>query len=273
MAACQPFLSGAISKTVNMPQESTVEDIEAAYLMSYQKGIKAVAIYRDGSKSTQPLNTEKKSPILPDSISDTPAEIRVTSSSLPSRDRMADKAVSDTYRPTLGGQRFYLHVGLSDSGKPLEVFVRGLKMGGSTLALIDAWCIAVSCALQYGMPLSEVVDKFTFLKFEPAGGVQHHSSIRMCSSIIDLIARILGYEYLGMKDLGHVDLEETPNLYPIKEEAESARLPSEAQIMRNTLSAAGKAHNAPLCDNCGHLTQPNGKCHRCPNCGHSMGCS
>ena len=273
MAACQPFLSGAISKTVNMPQESTVEDIEAAYLMSYQKGIKAVAIYRDGSKSTQPLNTEKKSPILPDSISDTPAEIRVTSSSLPSRDRMADKAVSDTYRPTLGGQRFYLHVGLSDSGKPLEVFVRGLKMGGSTLALIDAWCIAVSCALQYGMPLSEVVDKFTFLKFEPAGGVQHHSSIRMCSSIIDLIARILGYEYLGMKDLGHVDLEETPNLYPMKEEAESARLASETQVVRNILSAAGKAHNAPLCDNCGHLTQPNGKCYRCPNCGHSMGCS
>ena len=410
MEAVQPFLSGAISKTVNMPEESSVEDIERAYLAAYQKGLKAVAIYRNNSKGNQPLNTTKE-PItidkvgflqgmdmgvpggdktvltvgevyetptgrwvqplqvfglnremgmiemgaVPDSTPDpaiqnqlygvtlesvrqyaldyspryikemdqgtldaleippftehlreffaplgiTKPMIKVLGISTsaqglmehllgikpkeeakaPTRHKMKDKAKCDIYRPMIGGQRFYIHVGLDDSGKPLEVFLRGLKMGGATLALLDAWCVAISCALQYGMPLSEVVDKFTFLKFEPAGGVQHHSSIKMCSSVIDLIARILGYEYLGMKDLGHVEEESTILASAFKETVapSPALMEHDAAVQRAKetvkLSNPILNHDAPLCDVCGHITQPNGKCHRCPNCGHSMGCS
>ena len=263
MAATQPFLSGAISKTVNLPNSATVEDIEDIYMKGAELGLKAVALYRDGCKTSQPLTTEKKEEKAAEPLP-TNAN-RVLKVGTGSRERMENRAKADRYKVIVGGQKLYIHVGLSPDGKPLEVFVRGMKMGGALVALVDSFCIAVSFALQYGAPLSELVDAFTYIRFEPSGVVEGHDGphqIKLASSIIDFIFRLLGVEYLGMSEMAHLHAEKEED-----EELPMAVGMDTPQKVRSIFS------DAPFCSNCGFLTTRNGSCYRCARCGNSEGCS
>jgi ribonucleoside-diphosphate reductase alpha chain len=244
MAAVQPFLSGAISKTVNLPEETSVQEIEMIHLMAWKLGLKSVAVYRDGSKASQPLQTAG-------------AEIKVGGV----RRELPAKRNGVTTEATIGGERIYLRTGEYGDGSLGEIFL-DLKGGGQdTKAILQCFAIAVSLGLQYGVPLKEFVDRFTFTKFEPAGPVQGDPHIKMATSLIDYVFRTLGIEYLGRTDLAHVSA-------PAKRERRMELTGDAIDEQLGTLSG-----DAPTCDSCGHTTVRNGSGFRCLHCGNSMGCS
>jgi ribonucleoside-diphosphate reductase alpha chain len=230
MAASQPFISGAISKTINMPNDATVEDCKSAYLLSWKLALKANALYRDGSKLSQPLNSQlisddDEEEDGQDSISafmDKPMAARTAALSekvverlverivvMREREKMPDRRKGYTQKAVVGGHKVYLRTGEYDDGRIGEIFIDMHKEGAALRSFINNFAIAVSLGLQYGVPLEEYVDAFTFTRFEPAGPVQGNDSIKYATSILDYVFRELAVSYMGRFDLAHVDPSES----------------------------------------------------------------
>ncbi|MGB6537337.1 MAG: vitamin B12-dependent ribonucleotide reductase, partial [Xanthobacteraceae bacterium] len=223
LAAAQPFISGAISKTINMPNEATVEDCKQAYLLSWRLGLKANALYRDGSKLSQPLQSQLiAEPGEDDDAIETflekPAAARAAGLAekivekvverivvMRERERMPDRRKGYTQKAVVGGHKVYLRTGEYDDGRLGEIFIDMHKEGAALRSLLNNFAIAVSLGLQYGVPLDEYVDAFTFTRFEPSGPVQGNDSIKYATSIIDYVFRELAVSYLERFDLAHVD--------------------------------------------------------------------
>jgi ribonucleoside-diphosphate reductase alpha chain len=221
MAAAQPFISGAISKTINMPNDATVEDCKAAYLLSWKLALKANALYRDGSKLSQPLQSQLISDEEEDGIEafiERPMAARVSTLAekvvekvverivvMRERERMPDRRKGYTQKAVVGGHKVYLRTGEYDDGRLGEIFIDMHKEGAALRSLLNNFAIAVSLGLQYGVPLDEYVDAFTFTRFEPSGPVQGNDSIKYATSILDYVFRELAVSYLERFDLAHVD--------------------------------------------------------------------
>jgi ribonucleoside-diphosphate reductase alpha chain len=287
MATVQPFISGAISKTINMPHSATIKDIKNAYLLSWQKMLKAVAIYRDGSKLSQPLTSlAPGEDILADSLLNMmrrgiasemeqplsqPKLLRKKRKPLPSR------RGGYTQKAKIGGHSLFLRTGEYADGTLGEIFLDMHKEGAAFRSLLNSFAIAVSLGLQYGVPLEEFVDAFTFSRFEPNGIVTGHDNIKMATSVIDFIFRDLAFSYLQRFDLVQVkpdDLVATNTMgkkQPSTEEAvqeEDGISVSEAQIARH------RGYEGDPCPECGHFTLVrNGTCLKCETCGGTTGCS
>jgi len=230
MASCQPFISGAISKTINMPNDATVEDVKQAYLLSWRLGLKANAIYRDGSKLSQPLSSVAAAdlfaavegePMRPSAVAEKVAELYAQSPTqqtvqiaeklvvryLAKRRRLPDRRKGYTQKAQVGGHKVFLRTGEYDDGSLGEIFVDMHKEGAAFRSLMNSFAIAVSIGLQHGVPLEKFVDQFLFSRFEPNGMVKGNQRIKMCTSIIDYIFRELAINYLGRNDLAHIDPE------------------------------------------------------------------
>ena len=223
MAAAQPFISGAISKTINMPNEATVEDCKAAYLLSWKLALKANALYRDGSKLSQPLQSqliadEDDEDDVIEAFIEKPAAARASALAekvvekmvermviMRERERMPDRRKGYTQKAVVGGHKVYLRTGEYDDGRLGEIFIDMHKEGAALRSLLNNFAIAVSLGLQYGVPLEEYVDAFTFTRFEPSGPVQGNDSIKYATSILDYVFRELAVSYLERFDLAHVD--------------------------------------------------------------------
>jgi len=266
MAAVQPFLSGAISKTVNMPGEATVEDVERVYLEAWRLGLKAVAIYRDGCKRTQPLNTARSESEAPSSV--TPHGEAVESSDArgpmrPVRRRLPDTRTSITHKFSIGGHEGYVTVGLYEDGAPGEIFIVMAKEGSVVSGLVDSFATAISLALQYGVPLKVLIDKFTNVHFEPSG-ITTNPEIRFARSITDYV-----FQWMALRFL--------PD-HPVVAERRVHNNASPAAAGANA-SEAGPSMNlqlltdSPSCPDCGSLMVRNASCYRCHNCGTTNGCS
>jgi len=305
MGAAQPFLSGAISKTVNVPNEATVEDIKQIYLESWKLGIKAVALYRDGCKLSQPLSSSKKKEAKTETAVAAVAA-PVTTTAQPQRRRMPRKRDGFTIEAKVAGHKVYLRTGEYEDGSLGEIFVDMHKEGAAFRSMLNCLAISVSLGLQHGVPLEEFVDVFTFTRFEPQGMVDH-PNIKSATSIVDFIFRVLGMEYLGRTDFVHVKPEElvttaapaaainTPvSSTTTAEAAAIMKAEDDAQTNifsqendRRTTKSLGVSTgasilskhlqdmmgDAPFCNQCGHTTVRNGACYKCLNCGNSMGCS
>ena len=227
MAASQPFISGAISKTINMPNDATVEDCKSAYLLSWKLALKANALYRDGSKLSQPLNSqliadEDDEDDAVESFYDKPMAARAAQVSekvveklverivvMREREKMPDRRKGYTQKAVVGGHKVYLRTGEYDDGRIGEIFIDMHKEGAALRSFINNFAIAVSLGLQYGVPLEEYVDAFTFTRFEPAGPVQGNDSIKYATSILDYVFRELAVSYMSRFDLAHVDPSES----------------------------------------------------------------
>jgi ribonucleoside-diphosphate reductase alpha chain len=264
MASVQPFLSGAISKTINMPREATVEEIMQAYADGWRMGLKAVAIYRDGSKRTQPLSTSRES-------GDRKAE-GAAGVSVPRvlRKRMPATRKSITHKFEVAGHEGYLTVGLYEDGRPGELFITMAKEGSTVGGIMDAFGTAISLCLQYGVPLRELIRKFSHSRFEPSGFTKN-PDIPMAKSLVDYIFRWMELTFpegVASSAVGAAAAAAAP--------PRSATAPTPAPT-----PAEGRLHDqfkyinedAPVCDVCGAITTRNGACYRCNVCGNSMGCS
>jgi ribonucleoside-diphosphate reductase alpha chain len=313
MSAAQPFISGAISKTVNLPQECTVEEIRDAYVQAWRMGLKCVAIYRDGSKRSQPLNTRKtrdgtdrletaSANELEDRVLQLQAEVQrlETETGQPLRRRLPDTRSSITHKFDIAGHEGYLTVGLFENGLPGELFITMSKEGSTIGGLMDGIGTLTSMALQYGVPLEALVKKFAYQRFEPSGFTRN-AEIRNASSITDYVFRWLalqfvpGYREACSPNRNQPELPIPGLLDEVKKKVnrpvpELAISEDEAVATSNqTRPANGNgqsrpiaklsdtiAHfqlDAPMCPNCGHITVRNGACFKCLNCGESLGCS
>jgi ribonucleoside-diphosphate reductase alpha chain len=323
MGATQPFISGAISKTINLPHEATVEEIKDCYHLSWQLGIKACALYRDGSKLSQPLSnkSDKKKKEEPKETTAEAATSQIVDmgqltinelleevnkrvqaspdtqlkrelSRIVERKQLPSKRRGYTFKAKVGGQPMFVRTGEYGDGTLGEIFLDMAKEGATMRSLMNSFAIAVSVGLQYGVPLEEFVDKFTFTRFEPAGVVEH-PNIKSATSVLDFIFRLLAYEYLDRTDLVHVP--DADRLAPADEdntpqELSQVRVTAPAQKQKNVTPAPkavgvasqntsdikkmmGTSADAPACRNCGNITLRNGTCYMCPNCGTTTGCS
>jgi len=274
MAAAQKFISGAISKTVNLPQNVTVEEVEQIYLESWRLGLKACALYRDGSKLSQPLN----------STSDAKKADDDGAPQAPVRRRLPKKRSGITQEARVGGQKVYVRTGEYENGEIGEIFVDVAKEGASYRSIMNCFAIAVSLGLQYGVPLDEYVNVFTFTRFEPQGMVDH-PNIKQATSIVDYMFRLLALEYQDRHDLVHVKPEPkaAASVKPVAFVKEAVAAPKSEALAKGSLLKAeasaldeqlsGLMGDAPFCSTCGHITVRNGACYKCLNCGNSMGCS
>ena len=268
MAAVQPFVSGAISKTVNMPNESTVEDVEKAYIDGWRMQLKALAIYRDGSKRSQPLAT---------SMDKTTGE-KVRIVERPLRRKLPAERQALTHRFEVGGHEGYITVGLYEDGTPGEIFVKMAKEGSTVSGLTDSFAIAVSFALQYGVPLDFLVNKFAHMRFEPQGFTRN-PEIPIAKSIVDYIFRWLGSRFLSVEkqtEIGIIrrDAEETETPPPVEGSANAAQVLMSLGLDPITpTSTFQNQADAPSCSECGSLMVRSGACYKCHNCGATSGCS
>ncbi len=283
MAAAQPFISGAISKTVNMPHEATAEDIAGVYYEGWKLGLKAIAIYRDGSKRTQPLMTKKAD----DSEKQARAEIaRAVSAEKPQetvarpmRRKLPDERSAITHKFSIAGHEGYITIGMYPDGQPGEIFLTMSKEGSTISGLMDSFATAISLALQYGVPLQTLVDKFAHTRYEPSG-YTNNPEIRIAKSISDYIFRYLGTKFLnkvpdptqpalsnGHTDENghHGDHTDRPVLTLTTAEPENLAV-KEHETFQNQA-------DAPICTECGSLMVRNGACFKCLNCGSVFGCS
>ncbi|CUR60447.1 Vitamin B12-dependent ribonucleotide reductase [metagenome] len=316
MAACQPFLSGAISKTVNLPESATVEEIEDIYLQSWKLGLKATAIYRDNCKVGQPLSSGKgdnkgqsSNAAVPE-----PVETKVIEKVVyaPTRKRLPKSRLSRTTSFTVGGAEGYMTSGAHDDGQLGEVFLKLGKQGSTLAGVMDAFSIAVSIGLQYGVPLETYVSKFTNLRFEPAG-LTDDPDVRMSQSIMDYIFRRLALDYLPFESRAGLGIYsaserqrhlETGSYEPLEvSEAESLKSePITVELIEDLVAEAtevveateagvkaapqqvhtsaelmekitGTAVDSPLCFTCGTKMRPAGSCYVCEGCGSTSGCS
>lgn len=313
MAAAQSFISGAISKTINMPNEVTIEDIQESYMLSWELGVKANAIYRDGSKLSQALyssgsKSKTEESDAKDLHDDTTVQQKVEElmKTMLIRGQKRDLPIRRqglTIESTIQGQKIHLRTGEYSDGSLGEVFIDMYKEGASYRSLLNALAVAVSIGIQYGVPLEKFVDKFTFTRFEPSG-LTNHPNVKTCTSIIDFIFRVLGMEYLNRTDFVHVKPDEKSTQLSSNQEIQRAEqelitaknagtmetndklLPT---AMPTDIPAASISEHdsdsvmsdylknmmgdAPACTECGHITVRNGACYKCLNCGNSLGCS
>ena len=286
MAAVQPFISGAISKTINMPERATVEEIEQAYVEAWQLGLKAVAIYRDGCKKVQPLNTGKvaaatEAVALPEAVAARPVRRRLP----------ADRPAI-CHKFDVAGHEGYLHVGFFEDGTPGEIFIKMAKEGSTVSGLMDTAGVLTSMALQYGVPLEVLVSKFSHVRFEPSGFTKN-PEIPMAKSLIDYVFRFLGSRFLGSEQraaMGLVERGEEP-VKVVAPPALAAAAPA-SRTLRAEMPAVqpigfapgatgttqvpiafSPQADAPSCPDCGSLMVRNGACYKCFNCGATSGCS
>jgi ribonucleoside-diphosphate reductase alpha chain len=293
MAAVQPFLSGAISKTVNMPEEATVEDVANVYIEAWRLGLKAIAIYRDGSKRTQPLNTSdakrKKEPEAksqkaggkPSPESRLPSP--VPPSARPFRRKLADERRAITHKFSISGHEGYLTVGLYEDGLPGEIFITMAKEGSTVSGLMDSFATAISLALQYGVPLKVLCDKFSHSRFEPSGWTPN-PDIRMAKSVMDYIFRWLAIKFLP----GEAQPSEEASGSPLNGANMEKAMGLATQFTRATgeratvnpggstqpsLAVVEHSDDAPSCSDCGAIMVRNGAWYRCVNCGSTTGSS
>ena len=266
MAATQPFLSGAISKTVNMPNAATVEEIERDYVEAWKLGLKAIAIYRDGCKRSQPLNPGK----------DERAEAPAAAEAPLARRRLPDERRAITHKFSIGGHEGYMTVGMYDDGLPGELFVVMAKEGSVVSGLMDSFATSISMALQYGVPLQVLCDKFSHTRFEPSG-FTGNPEIPIAKSITDYIFRWLALKFLPSEPGATLA---SPGALP---PGASPALPSVARSVVDAPVSPARASGAPVtharetdappCPNCGEITVRNGACYKCTNCGTTTGCS
>jgi ribonucleoside-diphosphate reductase alpha chain len=319
MAACQPFISGAISKTVNLPEHATADDIADAYMQGWKSGLKAVAIYRENSKRSQPLSTEKggntkgKKLESGDGATREPEVIvreveRVVEKIVtqPARRRLPDERPSITHKFSVAGHEGYLHIGLYPAdlpgigGMPGEIFITMAKQGSTISGLMDGFATSISLALQYGVPLEDLVQKFSHMRFEPAG-FTNNRQIPIAKSLLDYVFRYLSLKFLG-EVTGDAEADPAQAVAEAQEQSGPAADESQADLFVGgtveqalnipTVGASGdggaalkaaagpeRAHAAfqnqddsPACPNCGGITVRAGACYSCPNCGSSTGC-
>jgi len=271
MAAVQPFISGAISKTINMPEDSTVEDIMNAYTESWKLGLKAVAIYRDNSKRVQPLSSGTSKGAKEGGKSQVavaaPAPAAVVQEKIvyrPIRRKLPDERASITHKFSIGGHEGYFTVGLYDDGTPGELFITMAKEGSTISGLMDSFATSVSYGLQYGVPLKFFVDKFAHVRFEPSGWTGNQS-IPYAKSIMDYIFRWMGNRYLGPE----YSLSETGDAMKLRK----TEVDPQQMLFSDKPTTPSQSGEAVVCSECGSLMVPNGSCYKCENCGGTSGCS
>jgi ribonucleoside-diphosphate reductase alpha chain len=282
MAAVQPFLSGAISKTINMPEESTIEDIMQAYIESWKLGLKAVAIYRDNSKGSQPLSAagDKKDTAQEAQIIAKAAE---TASPMAEQRELFQRALrrklpsersSITHKFCIGGHEGYITVGMYETGEPGEIFIKMAKEGSTLSGFMDGFALSVSIGLQYGVPLKALVDKFINTRFEPAG-YTGHPAIPYAKSVLDYIARWLGGRFISPDYLTHSGESALPAATVAARPTAPPALVASANDDPPMAQAGPRStfDGAPTCSECGMLMTPNGACYKCENCGGTSGCS
>ncbi len=347
MGATQPFISGAISKTINLPNEATVDEIAESYFLSWQLGLKANALYRDGSKLSQPLSNKsdkkKKTENSEEENMTTAAaptngstgnqdsnivdlskltveelfeevqkrvqsspdtKLKRTLASIVERRSLPAKRRGFTQKAKINGQAIFLRTGEYSDGTLGEIFIDMAKEGATMRSMLNCFAIAISIGLQYGVPLEEFVDKFAFTKFDPSGFVEH-PNIKSTTSIVDLMFRTLGYEYLGRTDLVHVldkpevmntgnddwdeiptslEYEKSPELSSVRVVGVSAsgvqpvkakKIFNNQDVQKDSLEKVykGMQSDAPACNVCGHIMMRSGTCYKCNNCGNQGGCS
>ncbi len=266
MAAAQPFISGAISKTINVPNSITPEEIATIYMTGWEIGLKAIAIYRDGSKQMQPLTT-----------SDTKKD-REKAEFKPVRRSLPDERQSITHKFSVGGHKGYVTVGMYEDGSPGELFLVISKEGSTISGMMDGFATAISMALQYGVPLEVLVNKFAHMRFEPSG-FTNNPQIRMAKSILDYIFRWLGLKFLKSEDRPSVLTQVPPSLNG-HDQPENDALTPEAEarqlkfwLKENESQVFQAQSDAPPCSICGAIMVRNGSCYKCLNCGTTSGCS
>ncbi|MGH7834626.1 MAG: vitamin B12-dependent ribonucleotide reductase, partial [Candidatus Binatia bacterium] len=291
IGAVQQFISGAISKTINVPSDVTVEEIVHAYIEAWKLGVKAVAIYRDGSKRTQPLNTSKEEAKTP-KIEGKAAQ--------PFRRKLPDERHSITHKFDIAGHEGYITVGMYDDGQPGEIFITMSKEGSTISGLMDSFATSISMALQYGVPLRVLVDKFSHMRFEPSGFTKN-PNVPFAKSIMDYIFRWLATKFLdkdAQVEVGVVEREALPSSEAMSEPAEpSRRIPAigggsakaSSTVANGPSALNGPRGGAPLesissvtslyqqdappCPDCGAIMIRSGACYKCMNCGAVSGCS
>ncbi len=293
MAAAQPFLSGAISKTINMPEESTVEDIMQAYIESWKYGLKAVAIYRDNSKRSQPLSAASKddkekdkavatveAPVAAAAKVETPSPEQQELFTRTRRRKLPNERDSITHKFSIGGHEGYLTVGKYEDGAPGEIFIKMAKEGSTLSGIMDAFALSVSIALQYGVPLRALVDKFVNSRFEPSG-YTGNPNIRYAKSVVDYIGRWLGGKFISPDYLDDAPVLAAEAASVVETAAPEAAAKPAAPVAASAKYAEPEAatrpraaiDDAPSCSECGMLMTPNGSCYKCANCGSTSGCS
>jgi ribonucleoside-diphosphate reductase alpha chain len=290
MAAAQPFISGAISKTVNLPPDATIEDVQEAYLQSWKQGLKAVAIYRDGCKRTQPLSTSKTDPGLAKGA--VAAEPVKNGPPAAVRRKLPDERQSITHKFSVAGHEGYIHVGLYQTGQPGEIFVKMAKEGSTISGLMDSFATAISLALQHGVPLRLLCDKFSRTRFEPYGFTEN-PEIPRASSIMDYLFRYLGSKFVHEAPVAELPPATTEAQLERVGEVVAAAQKVEVIDVSTKVTNGSNGHNgnghssasingnysfiartdAPTCPECGSIMIPNGSCHKCVNCGTTSGCS
>ena len=292
MAAVQPFVTGAISKTINMPNSADYEDVKGAYIMAWQKALKAVALYRDGSKLSQPLSSfAPGTDPLADAILGVEQEMtygytpgvspdrRKGSKTRGVRKSLPNRRIGYTQKAKIGGHSIFIRTGEYDDGKLGEIFLDMHKEGAAFRSLLNSFAIAVSLGLQYGVPLEEYVDAFTFSRFEPNGMVQGHEYVKMATSVIDYIFRDLAISYLKRSDLAQVRPED---LLATGTKSNGAAKQSEGYAVPQNFNPANvqameariKGYEGDPCPACGSFTLiRNGTCMKCDTCGGTTGCS
>lgn len=343
MAAAQPFLSGAISKTINLPNEATLDNIKECYQMSWELGLKANALYRDGCKLSQPLSNKSDvkdeeeiqeaveqvlgedahkpvGELSPEQVLEAATAIlnrthdtafKHKLAGVVARKTLPGKRAGFTQKATVGGQTIFVRTGEYEDGTLGEIFVDLHKEGATLRSLMNCFSIAVSLGLQYGVPLEEYVDKFTFTRFEPAGMVTGHDNIKQSTSIIDYMFRMLGFEYLGREDFVQVEpsdaqrshlavnVHKSQNLNlnqkaivepnatatapaigfykPVEVKATAMASVALASSLENPIDQISEMNkrmgDSPACPTCGHITIRSGACYKCLNCGTQTGCS
>jgi ribonucleotide reductase alpha subunit len=293
MAAAQPFISGAISKTINMPNEATIEDVKKAYELSWKLMVKAVALYRDGSKLSQPLNSisDSDEAAILSAANDTddddlptptdPLSIaEAITTNIAHRRRLPDRRTGYTQKARVGNQKLYLRTGEYDDGTLGEIFIDMHKEGAAMRSMANSFAIAISLGLQYGVPLEEYVDAFLFTKFQPNGIVSGHDRIKMSTSIIDYIFRELAITYLNRQELAHT-VQEAPQSLPTP--ATTRKVVAMPRVSSGTggcdtkadsiREARQKGYEGDPCPNCQSLTLVrSGACAKCETCGETSGC-
>lgn len=276
IAAVQPFLSGSISKTVNIPHDASVEDIEQIYIDAWKQGVKCVAIYRDGCKRTQPLNTRADSEAAAEAETGTPL-------AQPVRHRLPDERPALTHKFSIAGHEGYITVGCFEDGTPGEIFLRMAKEGSTISGLMDAFATSISLALQYGVPLKALIDKFSHMRFEPAG-FTNNREIPLAKSVMDYIFRWLAAKFLPLAERAQVGVIELADPGPTVDPTLPRFVPNGNGTPMLGLPRAEAAateeqfpfrlqEDAPSCADCGALMIRNGACYKCLNCGATSGCS
>jgi ribonucleoside-diphosphate reductase alpha chain len=288
MGATQPFISGAISKTVNVPKEATVEQIEQAYIESWRLGAKAISIYRDGSKRTQPLNTSKETKAPSAAVVDAAQAAVAAATRTPVRRKLPDERHAITHKFDIAGHEGYVTVGLFEDGQPGEIFLVMAKEGSTISGFADAFAQAISYALQYGVPLQALVDKFSHVRFEPSG-MTRNPDVRFAKSIVDYIFRWLATKFLSPEAQYVAGVNNRDEVMGNGEPAAVIPAPPVSSPDTSMTSGASRMgaksgkpsafaamqnqEDAPPCSTCGSIMVRSGACYKCSNCGTTSGCA